>query len=753
MENLMDQMKRDFIADASETVDKISRRLAALKPDEPIARSEIDRVFRTAHSLKGTAGMFELHAVSRVAESIENVLDVVRGGALAMSPQIVDMLLEAFDELMLLFKGGGGAGGASHAEAVTKKIDDFLEAYLLPREESTPDRSMPVHIDVGPAAAEAPAVQPDADEVGLASQEAPLCIKVDIRLLDSMMNTISELYSARVGLLGVANRLPKDGRTRRLRDDLLKLSLLLNKRISNLEESITSVRLVPISMLFERYRGEVRRLARQSGKNVNLAFEGQSTKVDRALLERLYDPLLHIIRNAVDHGIEPEAERRAGAKLPQGTILVRARQDANHVRIDIEDDGRGIQTEKIRSIAMDKGIVPESDQSLLSVLFKPGFSTKEDADEISGRGVGLDVVKTRIEALRGMVNIETSPGGGTRFSIWVPLTLAVSTGILVQEADVPVIIPLGSVIEVLRLGQRVREEISTTGLLRYGDVDVGAVALTELLKTGPSRDERFAVLVGVGEMRRAIIAHQVCGETEIVSRPLPGAIRTLPFIAGAAELSDGRTAIIIQPEEILRDVAVAWPSSTGRGDFSLAKESKSIREWKRRGLLRLLVFRASGDLYAVPVALLKEVIPVRSLTRIPVLGDEWQGLFFARGMCHGLLKIPPSGLNTTDASRMIILKSPEGCGIGARDVLGHLVIPYAKVVAARPESRATLVAAFGNFEWKGNTVSILDIGGILRGATGEAKPERLMHGGSADDRQVEGCHTGPWRDTCIDTEC
>jgi two-component system chemotaxis sensor kinase CheA len=463
-------------------------------------------------------------------------------------------------------------------------------------------------------------------------------------------------------------------------------------------------------MLFERYRGEVRRLARHRGKSLKLAFEGESTQVDRALLQRLHDPVLHIIRNAVDHGIEAPDERTRSGKDAQGTILVKARQDGSHIRIDIQDDGRGIDEEKVKAAALRRGVHIEAGESTLTCLFKAGMSTREQADEISGRGVGLDAAKTQIEAMRGMITVDTEPGAGTTFSIWVPLALAVSRGILVEEADVPAVVPLGSVVEVLRITRPRREDILERGTMKYRGVDIRVAVLSEMVGIDKPKAAGFAVIVGVGENRCAIAVEKVRGETDIVSRPLPYAMIAPRFITGAAELDDGRAAIIIQPEEILRD---STAESIERTDTVTDSQAPS-EEWKRERMLRILVFRRGDELYGVPLELPSEVIPAREITAMPVLGREWQGLFFARGMCHGLIAIPGSGSAEEESiQRMIVLKFPESCGIGATDVLGHFVLPHQKLKQDPCKDGFPSHATCGVFDWRGNAVRVLDIPGVL----------------------------------------
>lgn len=878
------QMKLDFIADASEKVEKLSQSLATFDPDDPAAGAGVGLLFRTAHSLKGTAGMFGLGRVSELAASIESVLEIVRSGTLTMDSRVAGLLLDAFDEISVLFANARGQGTEDHAAEIIAKIEGFVGsisgagrtgksdvdqprwaptvgprqiptdrvASQLGRHEKAalhkhieegrrifliefPDGKSGLHGDevilrrmqalgeiitvlspsgtpgtvdaavaaanldtadggAGPEAAnpqmalvfalkrseqdlreivsdskatisellpqtgeagatDLPAASDDGRE-GLEPgerrdrnlPEARLDVKIGIDVLDSIMNTISELYSVRVGLNGVADRLPRNNETRRLRDDLLKISLLINKRVSALEQTITEVRLVPMAMLFERYRGEVRRLAKGLGKSVGLAFEGEATLVDRALLERLYDPLLHVIRNAIGHGIEAAAERTAAGKHSQGTVLVRARQESNHIRIDVRDDGRGIDVDKIRAVAEAKGMSLGAEESAVELLFRPGFSTKDGVDDVSGRGVGLDAVKTQVEAVRGATAIDSEAGASTTVSIWVPLTLAVSRGVLVEEHDVPIIIPLGSVTEILLLQKGLHDDVLERGTLEYKGQDFPVVSLSRTIGFERCSRPRYAVLTGVGDRRRAIAVHAVCGETQIVSRPLPCALSAPCFVSGAAELHDGRAAVIVQPEEMSREAPPVREHRIERVCNGTVPAADMIRGWVSGKLLKMLVFRSGGGVFASPLCLLKEVVQVTGYAKLPVLGGAWQGLFFARGMCHGLLRLgEPPFKDDGDTSSVVIFRVPERCGIGADEILGNMVVPYRKLEVASGGAGENPFAPIGIFKWKDIDVGVIDIGGVLRRVLLEredpasdtrqvSKTEPLMQTPSPDDK-------------------
>ena len=825
-EDPMARMKQDFIADASDTVEKVSHSLSALDPEQSPSRSQVDWLFRTVHSLKGTSGMFELHEVSALAGSVEDLLEVARSATGEIDGATLEILVEAFDELAILLQRGRGEDVQSRWETVKTDLERMTQALSGPIKAVEPgehdsslsglpadlkimlsskelatiekrvqegDRILKMTFDFGIDASsdheevvlrrlqrageiitilppesggiddgrtvltlvyspgdsgadadddfkdtvsaygaavtditpditprkQATAVQGSAPPLTPSSgretssggshvQRASLAVKVEIGVLDTMLNTVSELYSVRLGLLGVAKRLPHTDATRRLRDDLLKLGLILNNRVGALEESIIEVRLVPVSILFERYRGEVRRLARKSGKKVELEFEGEATRIDRAMLDNLHNPLLHIIRNAVDHGIEPTTERHSQGKPEKGRIVLRARQEASHICIEVEDDGRGVDAAKVRQKSLEKGIPQAAVAPALSLIFEPGMSTCGDVTDLSGRGVGLDAAKTKIDAMNGMITVDSVVGRGARFSVYVPLTLAISRGVLVEEGDVPAIVPLGSVVEILALRADMLREIKQSGTLSHRGSRVKALALSEMLNVYDRREARSAVVLGVGETRRVLVAQKVAGETDIVSRPLPRAMVAPGFIAGATELHDGRPAIIIQPEDLLRERPVGEAGCTDVG-YRLPGPSSDMALMEEKSV-HLLVFSNENTTYGIGLELLKEVITLRSLIEVPVLGRTWQGIFFHRGMCHGLLRLSGTPSSKCDVRSAAIFDSPERCGVGMSHIYGNFTVPVSDIVSIPEDSGSGLLRPCGMLRWQDRDVTVLAVG-------------------------------------------
>jgi two-component system chemotaxis sensor kinase CheA len=320
-----------------------------------------------------------------------------------------------------------------------------------------------------------------------------------------------------------------------------------------LQETVMDVRMLPIRHVFERFPRLVRDLARETGKEIELILEGESTRIDKAIIDEIGEPLVHLVRNSVDHGIEPPAERVANGKTPTGTILLSATQESNHVVITIMDDGAGIDAGVVRSKAVQRGLLKTdedlSDRDVVQLIFSQGFSTRESITEVSGRGVGLDVVLKSIERLNGLVEVETVPGVGTKFIIQLPLTLAIIAALLVEVSGRTYAIPLGSVVESLKLRPEEIHTISGRETLRIRDRIVPLVRLARLFglpeEEGPEARE-YAVVIGRGDKRVGVIVNRLRGQQEVVIKALDPAVSGEAVgMAGATIMGDGREVLIL----------------------------------------------------------------------------------------------------------------------------------------------------------------------------------------------------------------
>jgi two-component system chemotaxis sensor kinase CheA len=387
-------------------------------------------------------------------------------------------------------------------------------------------------------------------------------VRVDFAKLDHLLNLVGELIVHRTKLnelaRPVAELVPDSG------PQLLAAVHQVASVSTQLQETIMDVRMLPIRHVFERFPRLVRDLARQQGKQVELVLQGEDTRVDKAVIDEIGEPLVHLIRNAVDHGIEPPAVRAARGKPASGSIVLSAAQESNQVVITLVDDGGGIDAREVRRRALQRGLIAEdealSDRDVVQLIFTEGFSTARTVTDVSGRGVGLDVVVQSMERLNGLIEAETIPGAGTKFTLQLPLTLAIITVLIVEVGGDSYALPSGSVVESLRYARGEVAHIGGREALRVRDRIVPIVRLAELFgaKAG-GRDDGYAVIVGRGEKRLALAVGRLRGQQDVVIKALdPVVSEAAAGVAGATILGDGRVMLIL-------DVATLFEGRRGRG--------------------------------------------------------------------------------------------------------------------------------------------------------------------------------------------
>jgi two-component system chemotaxis sensor kinase CheA len=377
-------------------------------------------------------------------------------------------------------------------------------------------------------------------------------VRVDFGQLDQLLNLVGELIIFRTKLHQAGREMAERIGTRDAARDLLDAVQQVAAVSGRLQETVMDIRMLPIRHVFERFPRLVRDLARQQGKEIELILEGEGTRVDKAIIDEIGEPLVHMIRNSVDHGIEPPQARVARGKTPTGTILLSAAQESNHVVITIMDDGSGIDVGRVRSKALARGLLRGdeglSDREAVQLIFSPGFSTAEEVTEVSGRGVGLDVVLKSIERLNGLVEVETVPGVGTKFIIQLPLTLAIISALLVEVSGRVYAIPLGAVVESIKFDAREIHRIHGRDTLRLRDRIVPVARLAALfgVPAGDEPERQYAVIVGRGDKRIALVVDRLRGQQEVVIKALDPAVSGGQVaVAGATIMGDGRVVLIL----------------------------------------------------------------------------------------------------------------------------------------------------------------------------------------------------------------
>ena len=386
-------------------------------------------------------------------------------------------------------------------------------------------------------------------------------VRVDIHKLDSLMSFVGELHIVKGEIGRIAADLRGVQGFTGLAVNLSKAYKNLERRLNEIQEGILDVRMVPIGQIFTRLAQVVRKYAREAGKEIDLEIQGEETELDKLMVEDLADPLMHLIRNAIDHGIDrPEMRQRLG-KPERGLVRLTAIPKGNHVVITIEDDGRGIDPPVILAKAKEKGLVenltgldPIADRKeVLDLIFMPGFTTSETVTEISGRGVGMDVVKRNVSRLSGMIDIQTETGVGTTFILTLPITLAIIKALLVESGGRRYAVPLGSVLEILRVRPDQIETIETREFIAIRDETVPLLRLTDAFSIPASaeRETLFVVLVGLAERRLGLVVEALKGQQEIVIKSLGKRLAETPGIAGATELGDKRVVLVLDVESLI----------------------------------------------------------------------------------------------------------------------------------------------------------------------------------------------------------
>jgi two-component system chemotaxis sensor kinase CheA len=605
-----------FLAESREHLRACNQALLAWERD-PAAVEPVDELFRAIHTIKGMAATMGYESVARVAHSAENLLDALRTGRVTATPGLLQLLFGAVDQLASgVEAAGAGAPDAADPTELLVALDraaggtsigaataEFAVHQILPAGRSVsvairPDapmrggRAMLVLRRVealGPVTALRPAaaaferedfdgrftfrlesaapndeivativsagdVASVAFEESMPERAEPVVrarqIRVDLRRLDAMMKQVGELVVARNRLVDLA--------TRRSDPELEAAAERIARLVGGLQTEVIQARMTPVGEVFERFPRLVRDLGRDLGKQVRFEMEGDEIELDRAILDEIGDPLLHLIRNAMDHGLETPELRLAAGKPAQGRLLLSAARERNSVAIRVSDDGRGIDRAAILAKAQREGVVEAgvtalSDDLLLRVLARPGFSTARAVSGVSGRGVGVDVVATRVRSLGGTIGIQSEEGKGTTFVVHVPLTLAIVRALLTSIGGERYAVPLAYVAETVEFDARSVSAVRDRETLVVRDRAIPTVHLRDLvaLRGAGAPKYRPTVILEVGDRRAALVVDALLGQQDIVVEPFD-APRGMPaFFGGATILADGAPALILDAAALL----------------------------------------------------------------------------------------------------------------------------------------------------------------------------------------------------------
>jgi two-component system chemotaxis sensor kinase CheA len=410
-------------------------------------------------------------------------------------------------------------------------------------------------------------------------------VRVDIRKLDRLMNVVGELAIVRSSLGRITERVRSTPSLRDLASEMHRLHRTFERHLSAMQDGILEVRMVPLGQIFDKLGRVVRQASREAGKQVNLVITGAETEVDKLIVEELSDPLVHMIRNAIDHGIENRADRISVEKPETGTVAINAFQKGSHVVIEVEDDGRGIDENWVREVAVQRGFVSESEvrelgrRDVYNLLFVPGFSTKTSADMLAGRGVGMDIVKTNISRLGGFIDIQSEKGIGTKMTITLPITLAILSALVIGVGSQTFALPLSSVQEALVFDESTLRSIEGRDFMTLRGTTLPIARLARLFGiegTGGGRSGKgFVVVISAGARRLGLVVDHLEGQQDIVIKPLGASLRqTVRGFAGATELGDQRVGLVLDTPALVDEVL----SSTSDIGVKAVADVRSLKE-------------------------------------------------------------------------------------------------------------------------------------------------------------------------------
>jgi len=627
MSDEMQEILNDFLTESNEMLEVLDQRFVTLESD-PTNKDLLNEIFRAMHSMKGSAGFLGFNHLVDVAHRGENILNKLRQGEMDVVPAVISVILEAIDVIKALMADIRESGTDTHVAtaAIAAKLDDIINgttALPTPSAAGTgqapPDVTPPTGTASPEAAHIAPAaVPPTLGEIlvneGLASKDQVLdalnaqqhqpdpktplgeillqakaiteraldqalqkqekqpkpaeedaTIRVETKRLDSVMNLVGELVLGRNRLIKIGTQLEQnhesDPQVRALSETLAQLNLVT----TDLQLAVMKTRMLPIKKVFAKLPRMVRDLSQKLGKQVRLEMRGEETELDKSVADEIGDPLVHLVRNAIDHGIETPMERQAKGKPGEGQLTIAASQEGNSIVIRINDDGRGIPVEKIKAKALAKGLIGEAElaamehREVLNLIFLPGFSTAEQVTDVSGRGVGMDVVRTNIRKINGSVDLESEPSKGSQIIIKLPLTIAIIQALMVEVERSIFAIPLSTVIEAVRISRSDIKTINGREVLHLRDRVLPLIRLAQEFEipTDAERDRFYVVVAALGDRRVGVVVDELRSQEEVVIKSIWDYLETVKGVSGATITGEGKVVLILDTAELVQN-AQAW---------------------------------------------------------------------------------------------------------------------------------------------------------------------------------------------------
>lgn len=663
MNDDMQEIMEDFLIEAFEMVEQLDQDLVELE-NNPEDLDLLNRIFRVAHTIKGSSSFLNFDVLTHLTHNMEDVLNKARRGELKITPDVMDVILESIDlmkallsvirdngtdansgidvsdcvkRLQAISKGeaideataespateaaptqeaqqanteSSSTESAESASADSEEEPDYanmspeeveaeIARLLAKRQEEDKKRrqekkqeeaqAKATEQKVAPAAAPAAKAAPKAEAGG---QKAPSVtveptVRVDVKRLDHLMNLIGELVLGKNRLIRIYGDVEERYDGEKFLEELNQVVSSISTVTTDLQLAVMKTRMLPVGKVFSKFPRMVRDLSRELGKNIDLIISGEETELDKSIVEEIGDPLIHIIRNSCDHGIEVPDVRKANGKSEVGKVELKAYNEGNHIVIEIKDDGKGLDAEMLKKKAIEKGLINERDAENMSekeafgIIFRPGFSTAASITNVSGRGVGMDVVKTNVEKLNGIIEIDSELGVGTTQKLKIPLTLAIMQALLVGVQEEYYAIPLSSVLETVRVSQEEIYTVDGKSVLRLRDEVLSLVRLADIFKVDSvleSLNEVYVVIIGLAEQKIGVIVDYLIGQEEVVIKSLGYYLKGTEGIAGATVRGDGKITLIADVAAMMdmaKDVKVSVNNLISQSTAAKAKNSPS----------------------------------------------------------------------------------------------------------------------------------------------------------------------------------
>lgn len=613
MDEELKEILSEFLVETEEMIELLDQRFISLESD-PTNRAMLDEIFRAMHSMKGSGGFLGFTRLVDVAHRAENILNKLRQGEMAVTPAVINIVLEAVDVVKLLVADIRESGTDAHVEviAISAKLDNILAGQEPAQIEATvpqpaATRDTPIHpeaphptppssklgeiliqegsaskeqvlealeqqdrkLPLGEILVQSGVITERALESALQKQAKPTkageddqTIRVETSRLDSVMNLVGELVLGRNRLMKLGGGLEQAYENEPLVRGLTETLAQLNLVTTDLQLAVMKTRMLPIRKVLAKFPRMVRDLSQKLNKQVRLELHGEETELDKSVADEVGDPLVHIVRNAIDHGIELPAERQASGKALEGLVRIAASQEGNSIVIRIQDDGKGLQTDRIKAKALSRGIASEAElasmdpRDVLNMVFLPGFSTADKVTDVSGRGVGMDVVRTNIRRINGSVEIDSQVGKGSVITIKLPLTIAIIQALLVEVEQATFAIPLGSVIEAVKITKDDIKTINGREVLTLRERVLPLLRLSEEFEIprDTTCDKFYVVVVGMGERHVGVIVDRLRSQEEVVIKSMGDYLSDIKGVAGATITGEGKVVLILDIPELVQSL-------------------------------------------------------------------------------------------------------------------------------------------------------------------------------------------------------